>query len=66
MDGSIAQLVEQYTFNVWVVGSSPAGITNTFCDSHVNDHSEYGFIGLSLANISCCEIPDIRSHSSIG
>ena len=24
---SVAQLVEQYTFNVWVLGSSPSGIT---------------------------------------
>jgi hypothetical protein len=24
----VAQLVEQYTFNVWVVGSSPTGVTN--------------------------------------
>lgn len=23
----VAQLVEQYTFNVWVLGSSPSGIT---------------------------------------
>jgi hypothetical protein len=23
-------LVEQYTFNVWVLGSSPSGITNLF------------------------------------
>ena len=27
-DDSVAQLVEQYTFNVWVLGSSPSGITN--------------------------------------
>ena len=25
----LAQLVEQYTFNVWVVGSNPTGVTNT-------------------------------------
>ena len=25
---SVAQLVEQYTFNVWVLGSSPNGITS--------------------------------------
>src|ERR1700761_8071495 len=25
---SVAQLVEQYTFNVWVLGSSPSGITS--------------------------------------
>jgi hypothetical protein len=24
----VAQLVEQYTFNVWALGSSPSGITN--------------------------------------
>jgi hypothetical protein len=26
---SVAQLVEQYTFNVWVLGSNPSGITKT-------------------------------------
>ena len=26
-DDSVAQLVEQYTLNVWVLGSSPSGIT---------------------------------------
>ena len=25
----VAQLVEQYTFNVWALGSSPSGITRT-------------------------------------
>ncbi len=27
LDDSVAQLVEQYTFNVWVLGSNPSGIT---------------------------------------
>ena len=27
-DESVAQLVEQYTFNVWVLGPSPSGFTN--------------------------------------
>ena len=27
---SVAQLVEQYTFNVWVLGPSPSGITVKF------------------------------------
>jgi hypothetical protein len=27
---SVAQLVEQYTFNVWVLGSNPSGITKFF------------------------------------
>gem|GEM_PF-6452334 len=26
-EDSVAQLVEQYTFNVWVLGSNPSGIT---------------------------------------
>ncbi len=26
-DDLVAQLVEQYTFNVWVLGSSPSGVT---------------------------------------
>ncbi len=27
MQDSVAQLVEQYTFNVWVLGSNPSRIT---------------------------------------
>jgi hypothetical protein len=27
LNDSVAQLVEQYTFNVWVLGSNPSGIT---------------------------------------
>ncbi len=26
-DDLVAQLVEQYTFNVWALGSNPSGIT---------------------------------------
>ena len=26
----VAQLVEQYTFNVWAAGSNPAGITKQY------------------------------------
>ena len=28
LNDSVAQLVEQYTFNVWVLGSNPSGITS--------------------------------------
>jgi hypothetical protein len=28
-DESVAQLVEQYTFNVWVLGPSPSGFTSS-------------------------------------
>ena len=28
-DDLVAQLVEQYTFNVWALGSSPSGITES-------------------------------------
>ncbi len=31
-DDSVAQLVEQYTFNVWVLGPSPSGITKPHRD----------------------------------
>jgi hypothetical protein len=27
LNDSVAQLVEQYTFNVWALGSNPSGIT---------------------------------------
>ncbi len=30
--GPVAQSVEQLTFNQWVAGSIPAGLTNTFND----------------------------------
>ena len=30
---SVAQLVEQYTFNVWALGSNPSGITEGARDS---------------------------------
>ena len=32
--GPIAQLAEQWTFNPWVAGSSPAGPTNKTPDQH--------------------------------
>ncbi|CAI8907556.1 DUF3231 family protein [Chryseobacterium sp. IT-36CA2] len=36
MADSVAQLVEQYTFNVWVLGSNPSRVTSNkyykFCD----------------------------------
>ncbi|MEN9299311.1 MAG: hypothetical protein RLZZ429_1624 [Bacteroidota bacterium] len=38
---SVAQLVEQYTFNVWVLGSSPSGITQK--EKVTNDRSLFCF-----------------------
>ena len=35
-DDSVAQLVEQYTFNVWALGSSPSGITNLATQNNSN------------------------------
>ncbi len=43
---SVAQLVEQYTFNVWVLGSSPSGITKR---KVTNDRSLFLFSNLILA-----------------
>ena len=37
---SVAQLVEQYTFNVWVLGSNPSGITKA-------DHNWSAFLILA-------------------
>ncbi len=28
LEDPVAQLVEQYTFNVWALGSNPSGVTN--------------------------------------
>ena len=32
INDSVAQLVEQYTFNVWVLGSNPSGITKSLSE----------------------------------
>ena len=43
---SVAQLVEQYTFNVWVLGSSPSGITNKKRSLQVNGFEGFSFLRL--------------------
>ena len=46
---SVAQQVEQYTFNVWVLGSNPSGITG-FWRFGMKDVELIGF-GLGLLGI---------------
>ena len=55
----VAQLVEQYTFNVWVLGSSPSGITKKLRIQKVefgmkNDkgHSDVAFVVLLFDQVS--------------
>ena len=54
---SVAQLVEQYTFNVWVLGSNPSGITKE-ADLLIRNGSRHGsfspsFLYFSLWNALC-------------
>ncbi len=41
---SVAQLVEQYTFNVWALGSSPSGITKRGCLKRAASFSVSGML----------------------
>ena|GEM_PF-2940640 len=55
---SVAQLVEQYTFNVWVLGSNPSGITKE-AERGFRNGSRLGsyfpsFLYFSLWNALCC------------
>ena len=40
---SVAQLVEQYTFNVWALGSNPSGITKYSPSLKFRVRSRFGF-----------------------
>ncbi len=48
-DDLVAQLVEQYTFNVWVLGSSPSQITKNLRAFKIVDFK--GFFSLLELNI---------------
>src|SRR5690606_15527184 len=40
-DGPVAQLVEQLTFNQWVTGSNPVGLTTLFLTVDLPRHREF-------------------------
>ena len=42
---SVAQLVEQYTFNVWVLGSNPSRVTSEKFRNHTDFFCLRGEIG---------------------
>ena len=47
----VAQLVEQYTFNVWALGSSPSGITsNTETALKIKDFRGFFFFRVNNGN----------------
>ncbi len=48
---SVAQLVEQYTFNVWVLGSSPSGITMNASEDIFRGISVLAITGAVTGNI---------------
>ena len=51
MSGPVAQLVEQLTFNQWVAGSNPAGLTtNTSKGYSLYPLSELGYIKVGCPN----------------
>ena len=61
---SLAQLVEQYTFNVWALGSNPRGITK---ETHFQQ--EMGFFFLMTFKIYFDKLEKIKNHelqSSLG
>ncbi len=45
MADSVAQLVEQYTFNVWVLGSNPSRVTSEKFRNHTDFFCLRGEIG---------------------
>ena len=54
----VAQLVEQYTFNVWALGSSPSGITKPLQFGGV-----FYFVSVCLLHISF--FPTISTNSML-
>jgi hypothetical protein len=61
---SLAQLVEQYTFNVWALGSNPRGITK-----ETRFQQEMGFFFLMTFKIYFDKLEKIKNHelrSSLG
>ena len=56
---SVAQLVEQYTFNVWVLGSNPSGITG-FWRFGMKDVE---LIGVGLGLVGCIFLVKFDSYS---
>jgi hypothetical protein len=54
---SLAQLVEQYTFNVWALGSNPRGITK---ETHFQQ--EMGFFFLITFKIYFDKLEKIKNH----
>ena len=59
---SVAQLVEQYTFNVWALGSSPSGITEQKeKEKQKEKNPEFFFLFFFLALFKRDLIPDLAS-----
>ena len=52
----VAQLVEQYTFNVWVLGSSPSQITtNGRINSKARNHYDCGLCCILWNYLRLCK-----------
>ena len=53
---SVAQLVEQYTFNVWALGSSPSGITKAKAKIFKNPQKQvsWGFLLFTTSLMFSC------------
>ena len=63
MVDSVAQLVEQYTFNVWVLGSSPSGITTESRSLQVIGFEGFSFYWDDVAGITCRVLPSVLAHN---
>ena len=59
---SVAQLVEQYTFNVWVLGSSPSGITMNASESIFRGIFISGITGAVTGNIGWMWFKEVKIH----
>ncbi len=55
----VAQLVEQYTFNVWVLGSNPSEITTK--KPHLREAFLFYFISIFETN-SLDDVPAAQTH----
>ena len=64
--GPLAQLVEQLTFNQWVAGSNPAGLTKFLINIRdLNLHTVFSLLAVLLCKHYVSNRPDLRLHSAV-
>ena len=67
MRDSVAQLVEQYTFNVWALGSSPSRITTQMyiIFKSPQEYSSEGFFVISASSAIFISLAFVSSRNYI-